>query len=117
MIAIVALVVTLSLGPLLGSAIAQAVIPHGRGASESGVKQQGEPQAGTVSIGIYDPTGQSPDTMTWLSYPAAPPSGFHWQHSGSPAIRLDPTTGQPLAGQSTGTWVLVRDGYTMPKMR
>ena len=67
-------------------------------------------------VGVYDPTGQSPQQISWPPYPADPPAGFHWQHSGSPAIRLDPSTGQPAPGQFTGRWVLVRDGYTMPKM-
>lgn len=112
-----ALVVALSIGPLLGDALAQAVVPHGGGEPESGASQQRAPRAGFVAIGVYDPTGQSPNTMTWLPYPAAPPPRFHWQHSGSPAVRLDPTIGQPLPGQWAGAWVLVRDGYTMPKMR
>ena len=32
------------------------------------------------------------------------------------AAGVDPQ-GRPLPGQSTGTWVLVRDGYRMPTMR
>jgi hypothetical protein len=67
-------------------------------------------------VSVYDPTGQSPQQIAWPPYPAEPPAGFHWQHSGSPAIRLDPSTGQPLPGQFTGGWLLVRDGYTMPKI-
>jgi hypothetical protein len=55
--------------------------------------------------------------MVWQPYPAPPPAGFHWQHTGSPAIKLDPTTGQPLPGQRVGSWILVRDGYSMPKVR
>ena len=70
-----------------------------------------------VTVGVYDPSGQSPPTISWTPYPADPPAGFHWEHSGRPAAARDPKTGQPLPGQLTGGWVLVRDGYTMPKMR
>jgi hypothetical protein len=70
---------------------------------------------GAITVHVYDPTGQSPAEISWQAYPAAPP-GFHWQRSGSPAIKVDPQ-GRPLPGQFTGTWVLVRDGYRMPTMR
>jgi len=70
--------------------------------------------AGTVNV--YDPTGQSPAQISWQAYPAPPPPGFHWQHTGSPAIQVDPQ-GRPLPGQLTGTWILVRDGYRMPMIR
>lgn len=60
-------------------------------------------------VGVYDPTGQWPSsTMNWPQYPAAPPSGFHWQDAGSTAIRAD----QPF----TPHMILVRDGFTMPRM-
>jgi hypothetical protein len=72
--------------------------------------------AATTTVHVYDPTGQSPAQISWQAYPAPPPPGFHWQHSGSPAIQVDPQ-GRPLPGQFTGTWVLVRDGYQMPMMR
>jgi hypothetical protein len=76
-----------------------------------------DPHGGcAVTVNVYGPTGQSPAQSTWQAYPAPPPPGFHWQHTGSPAIQVDPE-GRPLPGQSTGTWVLVRDGYRMPTMR
>jgi hypothetical protein len=76
-----------------------------------------DPAGGPVTtVHVYDPTGQSPAQISWQPYPASPPPGFHWQHTGSPAIQVDPQ-GRPLPGQFTGTWILVRDGYQMPKMR
>lgn len=69
-----------------------------------------------VTVHVYDPTGQSPAQISWQAYPAPPPPGFHWQHSGSPTIQVDPQ-GRPLPGQFTGLWILVRDGYQMPMMR
>ena len=102
---------------LSGCAIAQAVSPGAAGAAEGVPSDQSEPPPGGVTVGVYDPAGQSPPTISWPPYPAPPPPGFHWQHSGSPAIKLDPATRQPLPDQWTGAWVLVRDGYTMPKMR
>ena len=79
---------------------------------------QGSPmQAQEIPVAIFDPTRQSPAEMMWQPYPAPPPPGFHWQHTGSPAVKLDPTTGQPRPGQPTGSWILVRDGYSMPKVR
>ena len=83
----------------------------------SDVGGEGTAVPGSVVIGIYDPTGESPASISWPPYPAAPPSGFHWQHSGSPPVRWDPRTGQPVPGQRRGKWVLVRDGYTMPTMQ
>ena len=68
-------------------------------------------------VAVYDPTRQSPAEMMWQPYPAPPPAGFHWQHTGSPAVKVDPATGQPLSGQPVGSWILVRDGYSMPKVR
>jgi len=68
-------------------------------------------------VAVYDPTRQSPAEMMWQPYPASPPAGFHWQHTGSPAVKVDPATGQPLSGQPVGSWILVRDGYSMPKVR
>jgi len=98
-----------------------AVVPaHGGDGGrnhESVPSGQDATPAGPATVGVGDPTGQSPPTISWLPYPAAPLPGFHWRHSGSPAIRLDPTTRQPLPDQWTGAWVLVRDGYTMPKMQ
>ena len=72
---------------------------------------------GRVAVSIYDPTGRSPEQIMWKPYPASPPEGFHWQESGSPSTKLDPLTGQPLPGQITSRWILVRDGYSMPKIR
>jgi len=75
------------------------------------------PAAGPVTtVDVYDPTGESPAQISWQAYPAQPPPGFHWQHSGSPAIQLD-AQGRPLPGQLTGAWILVRDGYQMPTMK
>ena len=74
-------------------------------------------QTQEIPVAVFDPTKQSPSEMVWQPYPAPPPPGFHWQHTGSPAIKLDPTTGQPLPGQRVGSWILVRDGYSMPKVR
>jgi len=68
-------------------------------------------------VAVYDPTRQSPAEMMWQPYPAPPPAGFHWQHTGSPTVKVDPATGQPLSGQPVGSWILVRDGYSMPKVR
>ena len=73
--------------------------------------------SGMATVGVYDPTGQSPREIQWPPYPAEPPPGFHWQETGSPAIKVDPTTGQPLPGQFTDRWILVRDGYRMPQMK
>ena len=70
-----------------------------------------------IPVAVFDPTRQSPSEMLWQPYPAPPPAGFHWQHTGSPAIKLDPATGQPLPDQRAGSWILVRDGYSMPKVR
>ena len=70
-----------------------------------------------IPVAVFDPTRQSPSEMRWPPYPAPPPAGFHWQHTGSPAIRVDPTTGQPRPGPGAGSWILVRDGYSMPKVR
>ena len=79
---------------------------------------QGSPmQTQEIPVAVFDPTKQSPAEMMWQPYPAPPPAGFHWQHTGSPAIKLDPTTSQPLPGQHVGSWILVRDGYSMPKVR
>jgi hypothetical protein len=74
-------------------------------------------QTQEIPVAVFDPTKQSPSEMVWQPYPAPPPAGFHWQHTGSPAIKLDPTTSQPLPGQHVGSWILVRDGYSMPKVR
>lgn len=84
-----------------------------------GAAQPGPPDpvggaSGTVHV--YDPTGQSPVQISWQAFPAPPPPGFHWQHTGSPTIQVDPQ-GRPLPGQFTGTWILVRDGYQMPTMK
>ena len=69
-----------------------------------------------TTVHVYDPTGQSPAQISWQAYPAPPPPGFHWQHTGSPAIQVDPQ-GRPLPGQNTGAWILVRDGYQMPSIK
>ena len=69
-----------------------------------------------TTVHVYDPTSRSPAQISWQAYPAPPPPGFHWQHTGSPAIQVDPQ-GRPLPGQNTGTWILVRDGYQMPTMK
>jgi len=74
-------------------------------------------QTQEIPVAVFDPTKQSPSEMLWQPYPAPPPAGFHWQHTGSPAIKLDPATGRPLPGQRVGSWILVRDGYSMPKVR
>lgn len=68
------------------------------------------------AVHVWDPTGQSPTEISWQSYPAPPPPGFHWQDTGSPAIQVDPQ-GRPLPGPLTAKWILVRDGYQMPKIR
>jgi len=81
------------------------------------VAQGSHMQTQAIPVAVFDPTKQSPSEMLWQPYPAPPPAGFHWQHTGSPAIKLDPTTGQPLPGQRVGSWILVRDGYSMPKVR
>jgi len=81
------------------------------------VAQGSQMQTKEIPVAIYDPTKQSPSEMMWQPYPASPPAGFHWQHTGSPSIKLDPSTGQPLSGQGVGSWILVRDGYSMPKVR
>ena len=75
-----------------------------------------DPSGAAATVHVYDPTGQSPAQISWQAYPAPPPLGFHWQHSGSPAIKVDPQ-GRPLPGPFTGTWLLVRDGYRMPTMK
>ena len=67
-------------------------------------------------VPVWDPTGASSSEIAWPPYPATPPPGFHWQHTGSPAIKLDPATGRSLPGQ-LGRWILVRDGYRMPTMK
>jgi hypothetical protein len=69
-----------------------------------------------TTVHVYDPTARSPAQISWQAYPAPPPAGFHWQHTGSPAIQVDPQ-GRPLPGQNTGSWILVRDGYDMPTMK
>ena len=101
-------------GPLSGLALifSLAVVVPGCAA------QQGtpDPAGAATTVHVYDPTGQSPAEISWQVYPAPPPTGFHWQHTGSPAIQVDPQ-GRPLPGQFTGTWILVRDGYQMPMMR
>ena len=74
-------------------------------------------QSQEIPVAVFDPTKQSPTEMMWQPYPAPPPAGFHWQHTGSPALKVDPTTGRPLPGQPAGSWILVRDGYSMPKVR
>ena len=81
------------------------------------VAQGTQMQTHETRVAVFDPTKQSPSEMVWQPYPAAPPVGFHWQHTGSLAIKLDPATGQPLSGQRVGSWILVRDGYSMPKVR
>ena len=83
----------------------------------SSVVRGSQMQKQEVPVAVFDPTKQSPSEMLWQPYPAPPPAGFHWQHTGSPAIKLDPATGQPLPGQRAGSWILVRDGYSMPKVR
>ena len=97
------LVLILSLGVVVPGCAAQPGPPDPAGAA-------------AATVHVYDPTGQSPAEISWQAYPAAPPPGFHWQHTGSPAIQVDPQ-GRPLPGQFTGTWILVRDGYRMPAMR
>ena len=87
------------------------------GGGSPSVAQGSQMQAQEIPVAVYDPTKQSPSEMVWQPYPAPPPAGFHWQHTGSLAIKLDPTTGQPLPGQRAGSWILVRDGYSMPKVR
>ncbi len=91
--------------------IAQLECASPAGAHGSEMKTQ------EIPVAVYDPTRQSPAEMRWPPYPAPPPAGFHWQHTGNPAIKVDPATGQPLPGQPVGSWILVRDGYSMPKMR
>jgi len=86
------------------------------GGSPSGA-QGSQMQSQDIPVAVFDPTKQSPSEMMWQPYPASPPAGFHWQHTGSPAIKLDPATGQPRPGQLAGSWILVRDGYSMPKVR
>jgi hypothetical protein len=83
----------------------------------SSVARGSQMQNQEIPVAVFDPTRQSPSEMLWQPYPAPPPTGFHWQHTGSPAIKLDPATGQPLPGQRAGSWILVRDGYSMPKVR
>ena len=73
--------------------------------------------ATTTTVGVYDPTGQSPQEIQWQPYPATPPPGFHWQRTGGPAVQADPTTGHPLPGEFIGGWVLVRDGSVMPQIK
>src|SRR5262249_5535200 len=90
---------------------AQRERPSPGAARGSATKPEG-PQGG-----VYDPTSHPPAEMMWQPYPASPPAGFHWQHTGSPAVKVDPATGQPLSGQPVGSWILVRDGYSMPKVR
>ena len=68
-------------------------------------------------VPIWDPTGAVPAEIVWPPHPATPPPGFHWQHTGSPAVKVDPATGQPLPGQFVGRWILVRDGHRMPTMK
>jgi len=89
------------------------VVVQGCAAQPAGPNPSG---GAATTVHVYDPTGQSPAQISWQAYPATPPPGFHWQHSGSPAIQVDPE-GRPLPGQFTGTWVLVRDGYRMPMMK
>ena len=74
-------------------------------------------QSQQIRVAVFDPTGRSPAEMRWQPYPAPPPAGFHWQHTGSTALKVDPATGRPLPGQPGGSWILVRDGYSMPKVR
>jgi hypothetical protein len=71
---------------------------------------------GATAVHVWDPTGQSPAEIRWQPYPAPPPPGFHWQDTGSPAIQVDPQ-GRPLPGSLTAKWILVRDGYQMPRMK
>lgn len=92
-----------SLGAVVEGCAAQPATPDPAGAA-------------AITVHVYDPTGQSPAQMSWQAYPAPPPPGFHWQHTGSPAIQVDPQ-GRPLPGQFTGTWILVRDGHQMPTMK
>ncbi|MBI1847347.1 MAG: hypothetical protein HYR86_10290 [Candidatus Rokubacteria bacterium] len=75
------------------------------------------PATAPAMVAVFDPTGQSPQQMAWPPYPAAPPPGYHWQETGSPAIRIDPATRQPVTGPIVNQWILVRDGYTMPQIR
>ena len=78
----------------------------------------GEPGSGiSTLVSVYDPTGQSPAQIAWPPYPATPPTGYHWEDTGSPAIVIDPASGQPVPGRPTGGWILVRDGYSMPRIR
>ena len=97
------LALILTLGTVVEGCAAQPPAPDPAGAAP-------------ITVHVYDPTGQSPAQISWQAYPAPPPPGFHWQHSGSPAIKVDPQ-GRPLPGQFTGTWILVRDGYRMPTMK
>jgi hypothetical protein len=71
----------------------------------------------TTTVGVYDPTGQSPQEIQWPPYPADPPPGFHWQRTGGPAVQIDPITGHPLPGRFIGGWILVRDGHVMPQIK
>jgi hypothetical protein len=86
-----------------------------RGVLMARASSSGDLPDGQTMVSVYDPTGQSPLTIVWAPYPAPPPPGFHWQHSGRPAVLLDPKTREPLPDEWTGTWVLVRDGHAMPK--
>ena len=49
-----------------------------------------DPAGAAATVHVDDPTGQSPAQISWQAYPAPPPPGFHWQHTGSPAIQVDP---------------------------
>ena len=79
--------------------------------------QGSQMQSQQIPVAVFDPTRQSPAEMMWQPHPAPPPAGFHWQHTGSTALKFNPATGRPLPGQPAGSWILVRDGYSMPKVR
>src|SRR5262245_60506418 len=80
-------------------------IPQAEHLSMAQAPQPHEPQTQQVTIGVYDPTGKSPTSIQWAPYPAPPPTGFHWQHSGRGAMALDPSTREPLPGETSGHWV------------
>lgn len=97
----------------LSSGLALAALAPGCAAQPA---TPGSAGGAATTVHVYDPTSQSPAQISWQAYPAPPPPGFHWQHTGSPAIQVDPQ-GRPLPGQMTGAWILVRDGYNMPTIK
>ena len=101
-------VLGLGIGSLWAGWVMAQTGTAGRPGAQENAPAPGNEAASAVIVGVYDPTGQSPASISWPAYPASPPPGFHWQHSGRPG---------GAQGLSVGGWVLVRDGYTMPTIR